>query len=57
MIYIRAYFYARLLPLAIRRRWAITILADVADVLMQEAAELGPEGRPWIAYLQSLERA
>ena len=57
MIYLRAFIYALLIPLAIRRRWALAIPADVADVILLEAAELGPVGRPWVEYLLSRWRA
>ena len=57
MIYVRAFFWALLIPLAIRRRWALTVPADVADVLLVEAADLGPVGRPWVEYLLSMWRA
>ncbi len=57
MIYVRALFYALLIPLAARRRWALTVPADVADVLLVEAADLGPVGRPWVEFLLARWRA
>ena len=51
MIYVRALIAAFRIPYAIRHGKALTIRADVADLLLREAVDLGPAGRPWVEFI------
>ncbi|HUC30018.1 MAG TPA: hypothetical protein VMR80_10555 [Candidatus Acidoferrum sp.] len=51
MIYVRALIAALRIPYAIRHGKALIIRADVADLLLREAVEIGPAGRPWVNFI------